>query len=213
MDLGSGSLAGLPRLRRFRRQRLSSWDRSGGNRDAIQIPPGETAVLGEIEGAGCIRHLWMTMMSLPSEPHELRQTVLRMFWDGESSPSVEAPLGDFFGIGFGLRRNFVSLPRIFAELARVIAAGGRVALLEVDRPTPRWLRSSHSFYFDRVVPLVGGLLSDRRAYASLPQSTVYLPPTGELLGQLAEAGFCDVVRRPLLFGAAQLVTATRRDES
>lgn len=110
MDLGSGSLAGLPRLRRFKRQRLSSWDRSGGNRDAIQIPPGETALLGEIEGAGCIRHLWMTMMSLPSEPHELRQTVLRMFWDGESSPSVEAPLGDFFGIGFGLRRNFVSLP-------------------------------------------------------------------------------------------------------
>jgi hypothetical protein len=110
MDLGSGSLAGLPRLRRFQRQRLSSWDRSGGNRDAIQIPPGETALLGEVEGASCIRHLWMTMTSLPSDPHELRQTVLRMFWDGESSPSVEAPLGDFFGLGFGLRRNFVSLP-------------------------------------------------------------------------------------------------------
>ena len=110
MDLGSGSLASLPRLRRFKRQRLSSWDRSGGNHDAIQIPAGETALLGEIEGAGCIRHLWVTMMSLPSEQHELRQTVLRMFWDGESSPSVEAPLGDFFGVGFGMRRNFVSLP-------------------------------------------------------------------------------------------------------
>jgi demethylmenaquinone methyltransferase/2-methoxy-6-polyprenyl-1,4-benzoquinol methylase len=113
--------------------------------------------------------------------------------------------------GFALR-NFVSLSEIFAELARVLAPGGRVALLEVDRPAPRWLRSSHSFYFDRVVPLVGGLLSDRRAYAYLPQSTVYLPPTAELLGQLAEAGFRDVVRRPLLFGAVQLVTATRRSK-
>jgi hypothetical protein len=52
----------------------------------------------------------MTMASIPREPHELCKTVLRMFWDGESSPSVEVPLGDFFGIGFGLRRNFTSLP-------------------------------------------------------------------------------------------------------
>ena len=63
------------------------------------------------------------------------------------------------------------------------------------------------------MPLVGGLLSDRRAYAYLPQSTVYMPPTAELLAQLAKAGFRDAVRRPLLFGAAQLVTAVRRDES
>jgi demethylmenaquinone methyltransferase/2-methoxy-6-polyprenyl-1,4-benzoquinol methylase len=114
--------------------------------------------------------------------------------------------------GFALR-NFVSLPQIFAELARVMAASGRVALLEVDRPTPRWLRAGHSFYFDRVVPLVGGWLSDRRAYAYLPQSTVYMPPTAELFAQLAKAGFRDVARRPLLFGAAQLVTATRREGS
>jgi hypothetical protein len=110
MDLGLGSLAGLPRLRRYQSRRLSSWDRRGGNRDFIQVRPGETAVLGEIEGAGCVKHVWVTMMSLPHEPHELRQTLLRMFWDGESSPSVEVPLGDFFGIGFGLRRNFTSLP-------------------------------------------------------------------------------------------------------
>ena len=110
MQLGSGSLADLPRLRDYRRQRLSSWDRSGGNLDAIQIPAGETAVLGEIEGAGCVKHVWMTLMSLPDEPAELRRCVLRAFWDGEASPSVEAPLGDFFGIGFGLRRNFSSLP-------------------------------------------------------------------------------------------------------
>ncbi len=110
MDLGSGSLAGLARVRDYKSRRLSSWDRSGGNRDAIQVRAGERVVLGEIAGAGCVRHIWMTMMSLVPEPAELRQTVLRMFWDGESHPSVEVPLGDFFGIGFGLRRNFVSLP-------------------------------------------------------------------------------------------------------
>jgi D-arabinan exo alpha-(1,3)/(1,5)-arabinofuranosidase (non-reducing end) len=109
-QLGLGSLAGLPRLRRFRRGRLSSWDRSGGNRDAIQIAPGETARLGEIEGAGCVKHVWVTLMSLPRDPAELRTTVLRAFWDGETSPSVEVPIGDFFGIAFGLRRNFASLP-------------------------------------------------------------------------------------------------------
>jgi hypothetical protein len=110
MDLGGGSLAGLPRLRRYRSRRLSSWDRSGGNRDAIVIPPGEVAALGAVEGAGCVKHIWMTMTSIPAEEFELCRTVLRMFWDGQSSPSVEVPLGDFFGIGFGIRRNFASLP-------------------------------------------------------------------------------------------------------
>src|SRR5262245_12971125 len=110
MRIGFGSLANLARLRDYSSRRLSSWDRHGGNRDAIAIDPGQSAVLGEIAGAGCVKHIWMTMTSRPAEPHDLRQTVLRMFWDGEASPSVEVPLGDFFGLGFGLRRNFVSLP-------------------------------------------------------------------------------------------------------
>ncbi len=110
VDLGSGSLANLARLREVESHRLSSWDRRGGNADFVVIEPGERRSLGEIEGPGCVRHVWVTMMSLPEEPHELRQTVLRCFWDGEPHPSVEVPLGDFFGIGFGLRRNFVSLP-------------------------------------------------------------------------------------------------------
>lgn len=104
------ALGDLARLRDYESRRLSSWDRSGGNRDFLLIPPGERVTFGAIEGAGIVRHLWMTMLSLPEERDELRQTVLRIFWDGESSPSVEVPLGDFFGIGFGLRRNFVSQP-------------------------------------------------------------------------------------------------------
>ena len=110
MQLGLGSLADLARLRPFRRHRLSSFDRSGGNRDALIIEPGATAPLGEIAGAGCVKHVWVTLMSLPARPHELCTTVLRAFWDGEPSPSVEVPIGDFFGLGFGRRRNFWSLP-------------------------------------------------------------------------------------------------------
>ncbi len=108
--IGNTSLSHLARLRPFVRRRLSSWDRRGGNLDNLQIQPGQTAVLGEIEGAGCVKHIWMTMMSIPEEPHDLCSTVFRCTWDGETTPSVEVPLGDFFGVGFGLRRNFSSLP-------------------------------------------------------------------------------------------------------
>jgi hypothetical protein len=110
MQLGSGSLASLAVLRDFRRERLSSWDRTGGNRDFVIVAPGARVELGRIEGAGCVKHVWVTTMAIQPEEHELCSLVLRMWWDGEASPSVEVPLGDFFGVGFGLRRNFVSLP-------------------------------------------------------------------------------------------------------
>ena len=110
MQLGSGSLASLARLRDFTRRRLSSWDRTGANRDFVLVPPGQRVELGRLAGAGCVKHIWVTTMAFPPEQHELCSLVLRMWWDGEASPSVEVPLGDFFGIGFGLRRNFVSLP-------------------------------------------------------------------------------------------------------
>ncbi len=67
------------------------------------IKPGECVTLGEIEGCGEIRHIWMTVTDRASlrNPFVLRDLVLRMYWDGEESPSVESPLGDFFCCGFG----------------------------------------------------------------------------------------------------------------
>jgi demethylmenaquinone methyltransferase/2-methoxy-6-polyprenyl-1,4-benzoquinol methylase len=111
--------------------------------------------------------------------------------------------------GFALR-NFSSLPPFFAELARVVRPGGRISLLEVAEPPNRLLRFGHGIYFGKVVPLVGGLLSDPAAYRYLPRSVAYLPEPGAMLGQLAEAGFVDVERQLLSVGIAQLVTATRR---
>ena len=110
--------------------------------------------------------------------------------------------------GFALR-NFVSLPEVLGEIARVLEAGGRLALIEVDRPSLAVVRAAHSLYFDRVVPLVGGWLSDRAAYAYLPRSTAYLPATRELTALIADAGFQRVQHRPLLLGSAQIMTAVR----
>jgi len=110
--------------------------------------------------------------------------------------------------GFALR-NFTSLPDALAEMGRVLAPGGRLALVEVDRPAARWLRAGHSLYFDRLVPRVGGWLSDRSAYAYLPQSTSYLPPEPELRALLTAAGFARVAKRRLLLGSAQILSGVR----
>lgn len=110
--------------------------------------------------------------------------------------------------GFALR-NFVDLPAAFTESARVLRHGGRLALLEVDRPASALLRFGHAIYFRRIVPLLGALLADRDAYAYLPESTAYLPEEPALFAMLRAAGFTNLRKQSLLGGAAQLVTAAR----
>lgn len=136
---------------------------------------------------------------------------------------TEAPLvqGDALGLpvpdgsvdgvtcGFALR-NFRDLPPFFSELARVLRPLGRIALLEVAEPANPVLRWGHGVYFAKVVPKIGGLLSDPAAYRYLPKSVAYLPPPGDMLASLADAGFEQVERRLLFTGSAQLITATRR---
>ena len=110
--------------------------------------------------------------------------------------------------GFALR-NFVDLPLVLSECARVLRTHGRLALVDVSEPTSAPARAVHSLWFRRVVPLVGGLLSDRRAYSYLPASTAYLPPRPQLLQIVGDAGFVDVTHRTLGAGAAQLITGAR----
>jgi hypothetical protein len=88
--------------RDYTSHRISSYDRTGANDDGNwknKIEPGETRVIGEVDGPGIIKHMWITIASF--EPYHLKKIVLRMYWDGESSPSVEVPIGDFFGLGLG----------------------------------------------------------------------------------------------------------------
>jgi len=82
-------------------------------------------------------------------------------------------------------------------------------LLEVARPEGSLLRTGHSLYFNRIVPLLGGALSDKAAYRYLPESAAYLPDPPALQHLLEEAGFGRVRRRLFALGAAQLLTATR----
>jgi demethylmenaquinone methyltransferase/2-methoxy-6-polyprenyl-1,4-benzoquinol methylase len=110
--------------------------------------------------------------------------------------------------GFALR-NFAELQPAFDEMARVLRPGGRVGLLEVDRPANTVVRLGHSFYFDRVVPLVGRALADSKAYSYLPESAAYLPPWPKLQAMLVRAGFADVRRENAMLGAVQIVTGVR----
>jgi hypothetical protein len=80
-------------------KRISSADPTGGNADFRQIDPGGTLTLLDANGPGLLTHIWITVAS--PEAYHLKKLVLRIYWDQESAPSVEAPLGDFFGLGLG----------------------------------------------------------------------------------------------------------------
>ena len=92
-------LLAMARLRNYKTRRSSSWDRTGGNDDAVPVDPGKAATLLDVSGAGVVTHLWFTINS--PDPMHLKNLVLRAWWDGEAAPSVEVPIGDFFGLGLG----------------------------------------------------------------------------------------------------------------
>lgn len=86
-----------------------SWDRKGGNADFRPVEPGQTITLFDHKGAGIVHRLWCTIAPR-AEMTIHRQAILRMYWDGEPTPSVEVPVGDFFGVGFGQQVDYTSLP-------------------------------------------------------------------------------------------------------
>jgi len=127
--------------------------------------------------------------------------------DARDLPLATASI-DVVTCGFALR-NFVSLPDVFNEMARILRPGGRIALIEVDRPGSNFVRVAHSLYFDRFVPWLGARLSDEDAYRYLPASTAYLPSPEELFAMLGKAGFREVEKTRLLLGSAQILTGVR----
>ncbi|MDO8586884.1 MAG: DUF2961 domain-containing protein [Armatimonadota bacterium] len=98
--------------RPYKMARISSNDKTGGNSDGLQtnrIRAGETRVLAQINGPGQIVHFWMTAFG-PEDLDLLRDVILRIYWDGEKTPSVESPMGEFFGLGHGRYYTYESLP-------------------------------------------------------------------------------------------------------
>jgi hypothetical protein len=90
-----GSLA---RLKKGKMIQASSFDTTGANNDRINIHPGDSATLLDVQGPGLISRIWITIDS--RDPHFLRRILLRFYWDGEENPSVLVPVGDFFGCGY-----------------------------------------------------------------------------------------------------------------
>ena len=133
-------------------------------------------------------------------------------FDRAQGDALRLPLaaGSVDGVtcGFALR-NFAELGPFFAELARIIRPGGRIALLEVAEPPNPLLRAGHGVYFGTIVPMIGGALSDRAAYRYLPRSVAYLPPPDEMMDELRSSGFNDARRQLLSVGISQLISGTR----
>ncbi len=106
---GRGALDGLTRPHDGRIAHYSSADPRLANDDFRRLAPGDTLTLMDHRGAGVLRRWWLTIAPLDDVAIQ-RQLIVRAYWDDETTPSVEAPVADFFGVGFGEWRQFVSLP-------------------------------------------------------------------------------------------------------
>lgn len=107
-------------------------------------------------------------------------------------------------------RNLNDLPGAFAELGRVVAPGGRVALVDITGPTRPVLRKLFDAYFGTAAPTLGALVGKRDEYRYLVRSLAQLPPPDEVSAMLRVAGFADCTARPLTAGIVTLVSATRQ---
>lgn len=107
----SGELYDLAKMKNgVRNRRVSSYDRSGNNRDHLKdIKPGETRTIAEISGSGVINHIWITIAPGPDRLCR-NDIIIRMYWDGNEYPSVESPIGPFFGQGWNEQYNYASFP-------------------------------------------------------------------------------------------------------
>ena len=121
-----GAETNLATIRRGFSRRVSSWDRTGGNRDYVTVRAGATVVLAEIAGAGTVRHMYVTAGC--GNRLFYRTALLRMYWDGEETPSVEVPLGDFFGVAHAKPRFFSSALLSVNPGAPTFPGGGTLGL-------------------------------------------------------------------------------------
>ena len=112
-------------------------------------------------------------------------------------------------IAFGLR-NLAGVSEGLRELRRILRPGGRLAVLEFSSPVVPGFRALFRFYFERVLPRVGGLVSGSRgAYEYLPDSVSWFPDQKRLAALMREAGFENVSYRNLTGGIAALHTGAR----
>ena len=179
----------------------------------LALPKGST-VLDLASGTG---DLCIDLQRVGIRPLSMDLSFGMLAADRSGSPRSQAdilnlPVGDDSvdgaTCGFALR-NLVDLSSFFNELGRVVRPGGRIALLDVGIPHNRIVSFGNGIYFGKVVPKIGGWLSDPAAYRYLPKSVAYLPPRDEMLQMLRSAGFSDAVHMQLSGGITQLMLGTR----
>jgi Protein of unknown function (DUF2961) len=93
-DLVGTCLPAYTQMQRYRTLKVTSFDRTGGNEDWWTVDPGVEREIFAAHGPGAISHLWFTGVPF-------KDAVLRAYWDGNSRPSIEVPIGDFFGLNLG----------------------------------------------------------------------------------------------------------------
>ncbi len=179
----------------------------------LNLPQGST-VLDLASGTG---DLCIDLRRVGIRPLSMDLSFGMLAADRSGSPRSQAdilnlPIGDQSvdgaTCGFALR-NLVDLPAFFNELGRVVRPGGRIALLDVGIPHNRLIRFGNGIYFGKIVPKIGGWLSDPAAYRYLPKSVAYLPPRDEMLRALQAAGFSNATHHQLSGGITQLMLGTR----
>src|SRR6202035_1383186 len=94
-----GILPRYARAQNYKSLKQSSFDRTGGNSDRWPIAPGATQELFRSDGPGIVTHIWFTIAA--QSANHLKEIVIRAYWDGNSKPSVEVPVGDLFGLNLG----------------------------------------------------------------------------------------------------------------
>ena len=120
---GASPLPSYARLQNYRSLKQSSYDRTGGNSDRWPIAPGGTQELFNSTGPGIITHLWFTIAA--ESPNHLKEVVLRAYWDGSDKPSIEVPIGDFFGLNLG---NYFVYQSAFLNCSSVKALNSYFAM-------------------------------------------------------------------------------------
>lgn len=136
-------------------KRISSYDRSGGNNDRMEkILDGEKRTLFEVTGAGMINHIWITIAP-PPEQLSRNDIILRMYWDDNAFPSVESPIGPFFGQGWNESYPYSVLPLAAGPVdgrgmvSYFVMPFAKGAKIEVENQTGREIEAFY-YYVDYV---------------------------------------------------------------
>ncbi|MCG3199683.1 MAG: hypothetical protein GHCLOJNM_04207 [bacterium] len=165
MPLMGDPLAALTRPQDHTARRESSSNPDlASNGDMRSVEPGGTLVLAELEGPGEITHIWTTVGSF--DPFYGRSLILRMYWDGAEHPSVEAPIGDFFGLGHGANGDYTSMVSTASSHGRARNCFWRMPFRKRARITvtnESKVFDTNSFYYH----------IDWRSLPELPEDTLY----------------------------------------